>query len=367
MSDAGALFARLQLRPDATVQDVRRAYARELKRIDQATQAEAFQELRETYERLLGWLQSQEREASVAQPVAQEAAVPQQSAAPQPAPSAEDSGAQVLNLLLECLQQPPPLASNDEAEDLLAHCLRDERLSSLDARQYFEWGVASLLANGWRPGHERLFVPAVEAFGWQDDRSRLLWLGHPGRVLDQAIDELATFDLQEFAVRGTQRDVLRALRADARPATSDLLAWLPLGTQLAGAFPAWLHVVTRPQQLEAWKRWDADVPNWRRWLHGRRRRHKRPVNMPMLKRASWSFGAVWFIAVAVGILAKLSEPRSSPTPPVREVPSSSRLAPPALRDPAPANYRLLPDGRAPANREPDGLGLKREPMKLGPP
>ncbi len=55
MRDSFPFLTRLGLQPDSDAKDIRRAYARELKKIDQAADPGAFQELRESYEIALGW------------------------------------------------------------------------------------------------------------------------------------------------------------------------------------------------------------------------------------------------------------------------------------------------------------------------
>lgn len=365
MNDAAALFARLQLRPDAGEKDVRRAYARELKQIDQETQAAEFQALRETYEQLMWWLRRQQQEA--AQQAAQdqtqgggredgatsgregaEVAAAAGQAVPEDAARAAGSGPQEASAQDQPRQEPEaPLAAGPAAapalpgpealghavlteltarlsgdgfltrEDMagfLQACLDDARLESFDARQYFEWGVASILASGWRPGHDLLLGPAMTLFNWRDDRSRLMWLGQPGHIVDAAIAELALFDTQGKAERDRQAQVIRLLRGTARPPVSQLLAELPVAEAVAQTFPNWLHVITRTQSIVDWRRWEAEIPAWRRWIarKGRPARQAQPEQPQRLEPASGlsaagALGIVFLVLVLFTTAGRLSQ------------------------------------------------------------
>ena len=369
MSGVPDLLARLQLRADATPQELRRAYARELKKIDQATQADAFQALRETYEQLGAWMARREAQAAgmrevpgsgpaevradatpPCEPAPQPTAAPQADLPAQPAlepavePAAEAAadgadappsplagGQQLLDLLVHRLGE-QPFRDREEVERFLAASLDDERLSNVEARQYFEWGVASILAGGWRPGHELLFAPAAASFHWRDDRPRLLWLGRPGEIVDAAIEQMRAWDAQPARDRDRQRPVIRALRGDARPRTSQLLAWVPLAQQLHAHFPAWLYVVSRPSQLERWLAWDKEIPAWRRRLsaHGRKQRKGAVPSTPARDGFSWTSGMV-LAAIVVGALVNTLAPSRAPAPP------------PAVFDPLPLRTVAAPE------------------------
>lgn len=269
--DINTLFARLALRPDANERDVRRAYALELKKIDQELQPEVFQQLRETYDALLAWLQRQkEVQPDRPQPQQQqpqpepEQQMPADAAAPlHQAASQEDLAREVLQTLVHRFEH-RPFTDHNACAAFLAGSLEDPRLAHVDARRYFEWGVASILAGGWRPGHELLFAPATECFGWRQDRTRLLWLGHAGHLLDAAIAELGMFDGQPGSDRYVQRDVIRAMRSGAKRSSAELVKELPIAEFLLATFPNWLHVVSRPQTVQAWRANHSPVPGWRR-------------------------------------------------------------------------------------------------------
>ncbi len=327
--DATTLFARLALRPDASERDVRRAYAVELKKIDQELQPAAFQQLRETYDALLGWLQRQKMaqqaqelrqhdEAQASAPVVAEPDVTPrthatsqvqtpsktaQTAPPQECPVSHEALAREMLQMLVRRFETRPFTDHHACAAFLAQSLDDPRLAQVDARQYFEWGIASILASGWRSGHELLFAPAMECFGWRQDRTRLLWLGRPGQVLDAAIAELTVFDGQPGADRHVQRDVIRALRGAVRRSSSELVKELPIAEFLVANFPNWLHVISQPQTLLAWRASHAKVPGWRRKL-------VLPVKAASIKPnrepANGAFGMIFLVLLAVGALSKLT-------------------------------------------------------------
>jgi hypothetical protein len=339
--DAPALFARLQLRPDADERDVRRAYARELKQIDPETQAGAFQELRETYDQLLWWLQRQKvekqleeesRQAEQAEdadagrePVAgpapadvQAVAMPEDAPLPgatitaQPA-SPEVLGREVLEMLIGQLQVQAWI-NGDDAEDALVRLLDDERLINVDARRYFEWGVAQILSEGWRPGHELLFAPATEVFGWDADRSRLLQFGRAGHIVDAAIEEMALFDTQEWQYREEQKEVIRRTRSPDRLTLKHLFTHLPVAEMVFSHFPNWLHIIANPATVTQWQAWHKETPGWRRKLAsvGRSRTVKGPASAPQKKASSVGAGfvLVFFLLMGVNALNSVLKDRS---------------------------------------------------------
>lgn len=334
MRDTAELFARLQLRPDATEKDVRRAYARELKTIDQEQQAQAFQELRETYDQLLWWVRQQQTPIAPAPEAdAQDAASPApatgasdakqpevltaplapssptQEAAP---PSSEALGREMLDLLVQHLAE-NKLRDRQAVATLLRQYLDDPRLGSVDAATFFEWGVASILAGGWAPGHELLFGPSIECFGWREDRSRLLWFGRPGQIVDAAINELLAFDTQPPEHRALQKETIRKLRSGQQLPVGELLRELPIAENVVEAFPNWMHVISQPQNLLDWRRSHGEVPAWRKKIANRPRlRLTRPraSTAPAAgKSTNWRMGFLVFMLVSVlgRLLAELAQ------------------------------------------------------------
>ncbi|MBV8634868.1 MAG: hypothetical protein JO002_10290, partial [Burkholderiaceae bacterium] len=214
-------LAALGLDANADDRAIRRAYARRLREIDQEADPLAFQALHEAFEAACRWVKGG--------PVA----APQDMLVPPAELSAAPASGEDVPVTLEAMSQPVkhareltrygihagshrrrPLVPYDQAayagtvfkefterlaqrvqegsagldsvELLLAQTLNDVRLDNLQARFAFEFHLAELLANGWRPGHELLFEAAIAEFGWLEDKQKLEALGHVGALLDRA-------------------------------------------------------------------------------------------------------------------------------------------------------------------------------------
>ncbi|MGC5220864.1 hypothetical protein, partial [Escherichia coli] len=73
------------------------------------------------------------------------------------------------------------------------------------------------------PRKEFLFGPAIDCFGWKQDRGRLAAFGHAGAVVASAIGELEFFDTRPKHVRVAQKELIQGLRESSKPPTSTLL------------------------------------------------------------------------------------------------------------------------------------------------
>lgn len=185
-------LARLGLDDSADAGAIRRAYARELKQIDQQSDAAGFQLLRDAYEKAMAWANRKSVGGSgastvvAAMPEAQAPPAPpgapvhpqdeaphrdgQRTAPPPPTASARDAGAGEIPLRLaqavfeEFQAAGAKLVAQRYKRDAtqwreqLKHCLDDERMLNLGARAHFEFLIGRLLADGWQAGHECLFV-----------------------------------------------------------------------------------------------------------------------------------------------------------------------------------------------------------------
>ncbi|CAM4025728.1 TonB family protein [Paracidovorax anthurii] len=300
-------LAHLGLDPTADDRAIRRAYSRLLKQIDQENDPGGFQALRQAYEMAMHWFASQGPQAgpepagAEAPPHEGRAAVPEgaegrqeragdapaaevgsgsgvgagAAAGPRPAAdvagrqeaarASEQSAREVFEALREQLAQ-GRLGTHAEVLAWLKQALDGDRLIDMDARFLFEGGVAALLADGWRPGHEYLFGPAMDCFDWHEDRGRLAAFGRAGAVISAAIDELDFYDSLPNRERLPQRDVIRRLRDGRRPRTSALLRQWPVAERLRRLYPHWLHVITDVGNVERWQGWAQAIPRWRRWL-----------------------------------------------------------------------------------------------------
>ena len=353
MSHIPPFLEQLDLGLDADERGIRRAYARRLKLIDQEADLAGFQQLREAYETALNWARYQAQAQAAA------------------AQSDTNSGAEVAESTGDRLQphtdsEPEQLASSGEAamaetmpspdtlahavfEDLLAslqldslkeklravqaleQALADLRLVNIDARGYFEWLVARTLAEGWRPGHEVLFVAAAECFDWFNDQHRLVQFGRVGQFINTALNERSTYDRQSGRARDTQRQLILQLRQAEHPGAARVIKNLPHLEQLIRTFPHWLSIITPADNINRWREWDQSIPSWRRRLT-----YQSPVpSMTPAPKKSVSWNRPWvafFIFMAIIQLAKLGNQSPSSSSSHSSPSSTSRTFEPSSAD-----------------------------------
>ena len=265
-----SFMAHLGLSPDADERAIRRAYAAELKQIDQEADPDAFQALREAYDNALLW--ARRRDISDGQePDHQARSAPAtmsvaHNAAAAAVPPDDDPASEAAAVFAEFRVRAHDLPADDDFpwQQALRFSLSDERLVSIRVRELFEYHFAELLAAGWQPGHEALLVAAATVFGWSNDRRRVQRLGDAGEMLDIAIDERAFFDQQAGDARYNQRQLIAQLRDGATPTTRQLMEGIPLLEQLLTRMPTWLAMVTSAAHINHWRALHAELPAWRK-------------------------------------------------------------------------------------------------------
>ncbi|MYM87725.1 hypothetical protein GTP91_11085 [Rugamonas sp. FT82W] len=259
MRDTMPFLHRLGLDDDADARSIRRAYARELKLIDQERDAAGFQALREAYEAALHWAG---RQAPVPEPGPVPAPGPAQAPLPLPMP-APQHGLTVFNEFIETTAE---LARHHPGQYLtrwqaaLQSCLDDDRLLNLNARALFESHIAGWLAGGWRPGHEMLFPVAVQHFHWSEDSRRLAPLGRSGMLIDQAIREGKGFDSLPESQQTIHRSVIARLRKTGEPASKQLHDDMHYLDILMNYFPVWMSIMVDLKTVEHWRERHLQLP-----------------------------------------------------------------------------------------------------------
>jgi hypothetical protein len=271
---------RLGLELDADTKAIRRAYARELKLIDQEHDLPGFQLLREAYETALDWAKYQRPAPADAAPVAATdlALLPQ----PAPAPAA----AAPLDDLPELppvkpapgpaivLENPHALAATVFARftentkrivelgllkdpSLLESEMRkrlddDERLN-ITARSLFEARIAQLLFGEWTLESGVVFGAAATVFNWTEDRRRLQQFGQAGAYLDRTIEERTMFQAQPQEQLARQRAVMARLREAKRPTIVQIRRDLAHVERMIERFPNLLAMMVKRETVEQWR------------------------------------------------------------------------------------------------------------------
>ena len=254
-------LGRLGVAADADPAEIRRAYARELRKIDQHSDIAGFQLLREAFESAIDIA----RDAPLAAAATSVRSAPAPDARRQAVDAASQEGQAAFDEFLADVDAFPARAVAYEAAPwllLLERRLASERLMNIAARAHFEALLAQQLAAGWQPGHEGLFDAACSRFGWIGERSRLRALGRAGAWLDLAIDEGAAWRQQGESERLKQTAALALLRHEAEPGDEDLAVHFYHLQKMAEYFPAWLAVTANMQRLDQWRTTSRWIPEW---------------------------------------------------------------------------------------------------------
>lgn len=314
MDNRHSFLLRLDLPDDADERSIRRAYARELKLIDQENDAAGFQDLREAYDVALMWsrhVAANDMEQAAAADSAI-SAPPPASAATEPEAHADAAPAQqeaavdhaalggevFAGFMARCqgLSSERPIIDAPVWQRELRADLADERLINILARDIYEHHVAHLLVAGWQPGHEALLVAAIKVFNWDQDRRRVLGLGQAGAVLDAAIDQRTMFELQTETEQSQQRQLVHRLREPKEPSTRELISLIDTLETMIARFPDWLALIVSVPSALHWRELNGQIPNWRRKLAfiGRRK----PAEVSYEKQGSsfkWGWLVFWVI------------------------------------------------------------------------
>ncbi|HEX7988381.1 MAG TPA: TonB C-terminal domain-containing protein [Duganella sp.] len=285
------IYARLGVPADADAREIRKAYARELRKIDQETEAAAFQTLRQAYEMALQLTARDSQSSPPPQPVIERTSEKAPRQVPAffipPTNSEKESAEELAHLAwARCLASMPQEAQIDELtwDEALREALAHDFLVNLDSRIWFESLVVRHLTDGSHPGHESLFLAANRQFGWEEAPDRIMRF-QTGALVRSALHELRLFEGVQFAQRTQLRAAICRMRDPRPPDAGDLQQYSSALVRLNRLFPNLMAVIL-----------DADV-----FLQWRQARVTEPVFAEPITSSRASLGKVlvWLLVIAI--------------------------------------------------------------------
>ncbi len=315
-----------QLELDATADEraIRRAYAQKLKKLDQRADPAGFQALRSAYDSALSWVR--DRESHTEAPAAELPGDGTTCDSPQfvdPIPShvpcdivlplprmhaaskayigpdddaislAAAAFARFTEAFDRATENPQALSDVDAVRSMIEGAMAGDALVNMAAREILEGNFASLLMQGWKPGHEALFVAVANVFRWDEDRRHLQDLGYVGVQIDQALLERAMFNRLTPRARAQREPLIARLRSPSDPTPDELQSSYWLLEDLYANFPTWLGIVTNLNNLPRWRERHAALPP---------RKRGKPIRVRKLPEISYWHG--WTFMLALVLLVK---------------------------------------------------------------
>jgi len=231
-------YERLGLAPGAETREIRKAYARELKKIDQEQDPQGFQELRWAYECALG-------DGAVTPPLP----VPPPTKPPVLDISPQQHAQRAWAL---CQRRMADKAGLTTWELELQSALEDDAFINIESRHCFEGLVVEMLADGWQPGNETLFLAATLVFNWEGSSNNLALFSEAGQLINLALKELRLLQ----GLPAQERDQLRLTMMrlqNSLPLTPDELDYhrMPL-MLLHQAAPALMQITMETERYGYW-------------------------------------------------------------------------------------------------------------------
>lgn len=294
-----AAFARLGMEPTRDVKTIKRAYAVALKAIDQASEREAFERLRQAYEQALAWaareddadedLESEDEPEELDEddedaprrpdhglPAATPSDVRRMDAQPPLAPPSgqpatvptaatpsQDEARQALRHWTDQLRDAPPA----DAAAVLEAALADPRLLHLDSHAQLEARIADLLHDD-PAGRALLFDAAAARFHWTDRNARPFASNAAAHWISRVINQGLQWQAQKASTIDLQRKALDTVTHVASPDPQQTRRFAEVLADMAGDFPDWFALHLDPQgqaHLRAWQTVQAKLaPRWAR-------------------------------------------------------------------------------------------------------
>lgn len=301
MSAVIAAFQRLGMAPTRDVKSIKRAYAVALKTINQASEREAFERLRQAYELALAWAaraddacEDRENEdyqgdqegdwdehgesdtlghrVPAATPVDPDRMDSPSPLAPSPVsvPAAHvvvtprpDEARQALQQWADRLR----VAAPEDVVAVFEAALADPRLMHLDCHAQLEARIADLLHDA-PAGRSALFDRAALHFHWTDRNARPIAGAAAAEWISRVVNQGLQWHAQAPAAIGLQQQALDMATRVASPEPEQARRFAEVLADMARDFPDWftLHLGTQGHaHLPAWLALHAKLaPRWAR-------------------------------------------------------------------------------------------------------
>ncbi|MBB1602281.1 J domain-containing protein [Variovorax sp. UMC13] len=328
MSAVTDAFERLGIAPTRDIKTIKRAYAVALKAIDQASEREAFERLRQAYEQAQAWAaradeedededededeeeeegdeedgEDREDEAPAdtdepAAPVPFAAPPAQAPAAPVPPPQRPDEARQALQHWCTQLRDATPGA----IAALLENALTDPRLLHLDSHAQLEARIADLLHDD-PAGRAVLFDAAARRFHWTDRNARPIASTQAAQWISRVINQGLQWQAQTPAAIALQQQALATVARVPSPQAEQVRSFAEVLEHLASDFPDWfaLHLDAQGHaHLPAWQAVHAKLaPRW-----ARQAERKARYFGTRRKTASTVLGGLFVLMLATAVLS----------------------------------------------------------------
>lgn len=361
MSAVTDAFERLGITPTRDIKTIKRAYAVALKAIDQASEREAFERLRQAYEQAQAWAaradeeedEEEEEEGDeedgedredqapadtddAAAPEAPDAPAPfapppaQPPAAPVPPPQRPDETRQALQHWSAQLRDAAPGA----VAALLEEALTDPRLLHLDSHAQLEARIADLLHDD-PAGRAVLFDTAARRFHWTDRNARPIASTQAAQWISRVINQGLQWQAQTPAAIALQQQAMAAVARVPTPQAQQVRSFAEVLEHLASDFPDWfaLHLDAQGHaHLPAWQAVHAKLAT--RWSRQAARR-ERYFGTPR-KTLNTVVGSLFVLTLVTAVLSGLMNHFPGSQAPAAVAAASAKTgigAPPATPDP----------------------------------
>lgn len=282
-------FHRLyEIAADADERSLKKVYARELKKIDQASQAPQFQQLREHYEQALNWLKWQSDEPQQVEgdtallssapitPVSEQVRTDattstqskaefasnsndttQTSTAETATPEAfehttlapQQIAKRALTQLCELVERAD--CQREQLQQLFQEAMQDQAMSHIDTRSYFEEGLLDYLNEGWLAHKHWLFELAVGEFDWSAGRGRPGYQ-HADYLVEMAAQEYLRLQKVPAATLKRYQRILQQAREGASPGDEIVLGQNTILRTLLITYEHLLYFYTDYERVRAW-------------------------------------------------------------------------------------------------------------------